>query len=178
VIDGIHPEVWMAAGYALFLVAVAVALELLARQSHKRSEGMQLAGFRYHHEHDAWECPTGRRLGRSETDHQRRVVVYRAIGHICNCCGLKKNCTDSDNGRTVERPIDSWLRSEIRRFHRGLSMTLVVLAAAILLAEIAHFDRPRELLLLGAFLAPIGIFGAKIASEFRTEKSRGDSHSA
>jgi hypothetical protein len=157
----------MAAGYALFLVAVAVGLELVARQSHKRSEGLQLTGFRYRHEHDAWECPTGQRLGRSETDPQRRVVRYRAPAHICNCCGIKKDCTDSDDGRLVERPLDSWLRSEIRLFHRGISMALVLLAALILLAELVHFERPRELILLGGFLTPIGIFGAKIASDFR-----------
>ena len=177
-IAGIHPEVLMAAAYALFLVLVAVALELVARQSHQRSAEMQVAGFQYHHEHDAWECPTGQRLGRSESDPRRRIVVYRAIGHICNCCEIKKNCTDSDNGRTIERPIDSWVRSEIRRFHRGLSLALVVLAAAILLAEIAHFDRPREVLFLGGFLTPIGIFGAKIVSEFRTQEKENDSHPA
>jgi hypothetical protein len=177
VIAGIHAEVWMAAGYALFLVAVAAGLELLARQSHKRSERLQLSGFKYHQEHDAWECPTGQRLGRFETDYKLHVVRYRAIGHICNCCGVKKNCTDSDDGRTIERPIDSWLRSEIRLFHRGISMALVLLAAVILIAEIVHFQQPRDSLLLGGFLAPIGLFGAKIASEFRSEKGEDSSHS-
>jgi hypothetical protein len=35
-ISGIHTEVLLAAGYAMFLVAVAFTLELLARHSHKR----------------------------------------------------------------------------------------------------------------------------------------------
>ena len=175
-IAGIHPEVLMAAGYALFLVALAVGLELLARESHKRSEGMQLSGFKYHQEHDAWECPTGQKLGRSETDHQRRVVVYRAIGHICNSCGVKKNCTDSDDGRVVERPVDSWLRSELRLFHRGFSMTLLTLAALLLLIELAHFRRPKDVALLGGLLAPIGIFSAKIASEFGKKESADEAH--
>jgi hypothetical protein len=165
-IAGIHPEVLLASGYALFLVVVVIGLEFVARQSHQRSEGLQLAGFQYHHEHDAWECPTGQRLGRSETDHHRRVIRYRAPAHICNCCGIKGNCTDSDDGRLIERPLDSWLRSEIRRFHRGISLVMVLLAALILLSEIVHYGRPRELLLLGGFLTPIGIFGVKIASEF------------
>lgn len=165
-IAGIHPEVLMAAGYALFLVAIAVGLELVARESHKRSEGMQLAGFRYHQEHDAWECPTGQRLGRSLTDNRRKLAVYRASAHVCNCCGIKKHCTDSEDGRLIERPLDSWLRSEIRLFHRGISLALVLLATLILLVEIAHYDRPHELLLLGGFLAPIGIFCVKIGSEF------------
>jgi hypothetical protein len=175
VIAGIHPEVWMAAGYALFLAAVAAGLEMVARQSHKRSEGLQLSGFKYYQEHDAWECPTGQRLGRFETDYKLHIVRYRAIGHICNCCHIKKDCTDSDDGRTIERPLDSWLRSEIRLFHRGISLALVVLAVLILLAEIVHFEQPRELLVLGGFLVPIGVFGAKIASDFRSEKSEDSS---
>jgi hypothetical protein len=178
VIAGIHPEVLMAAGYALFLVAVAMGLEFLARQSHKRSEQLQVSGFKYQHEHDAWECPTGQRLGRSETDLQRRVVVYRAIGHICNCCGVKKNCTDSNDGRTIERPIDSWLRSEMRLFHRGLSMALILLAGLILLTDIAHFGQQRDLLVLGSLLAPVAILAVKMASEFWKKKGEDISHAS
>lgn len=164
-IAGFHIEVLIAGGYSLFLVLVAAGLELLARQSHRRSEGLQVAGFKYHHEHDAWECPTGQRLTHSETDPHQRVVRYRAPAHICNCCGIKKDCTDSDQGRLIERPLDAWVRSELRRFHRGISVALLFLAALILVAEIVHFNRPRDLLLLGGFLAPIGLYGAKIATE-------------
>ena len=165
VIAVIHIEVLLAAGFSMFPVLVAAGLELLARQSHRRSEGLQLAGFRYHHEHDAWECPTGQRLARSETDHQQRLVRYRAPAHICNCCGIKKDCTDSDEGRLIERPLDAWLRSELRRFHRGISMALLLLAAIILVAEIIHFNRAKDLLLLAGFLAPIGFYGARLAWE-------------
>lgn len=177
-IEGIHPEVLMAAGYALFLVALAAGLELLARESHKRSEGLELSGFKYHHEQDAWECPTGQKLSRTETDHQRRVAVYRAIGHICNCCGVKKNCTDSNDGRVIERPIDSWLRSEIRLFHRGLSMTLLSLAALLLLVELAHFRQPKDMVLLGGLLAPVAVLSVKIASDFGKKESASNSHTA
>jgi len=165
-IAGIHLEVLLTAGYALFLVAVAFGLELLARQSHERSESLELAGFRYQREHDAWECPTGQRLARLEIDCERRLVRYRAPSHTCNACAIKKNCTDSDDGRLIERPLDSWIRSEIRRFHRGLSMSLILLAALILMAEIIHYDRLRDMLLLGGFLTPIGILGVRRISEF------------
>lgn len=169
-IAGIHIEVLLAGGYSLFLAAVAAGLELVARQSHKRSEGLQLAGFRYYDEHDAWECPTGQHLGRSETDHRQRVIRYRAPAHVCNCCGIKKDCTDSDQGRLIERPLDSWLRSELRRFHRGLSMALLLLAALILVVEIFHFNHARDLALLGGSLAPIGFYGARLALELGEAK--------
>lgn len=165
-IAGFHLEVLLSAGYALFLVAAAFGLELAARQSHQRSKSFQLAGFQYHRDPDAWECPAGERLARFETDYEQRLVRYRAPSHTCNACAIKKNCTDSDNGRLIEHPLEPWLRSEIRRFHRGLSLTLVLLAALILLAEIIHFDRPRDLLLLGGFLTPIGILGVRMVSEF------------
>ena len=165
-IAGVHFETILIAGYAMFLVAVAVGLELLARDSHHRSERFHLVGFRYHREPDAWECPTGQRLGRFEIDHQQLMVRYRAPSHVCNACTCKPDCTDSDDGRLIERPLDSWFRSEIRRFHRGISITLLALAAVILLAEIIHFDYAKDQLLLTGFLAPIGLYGARLVSEF------------
>lgn len=163
---GVHIEVLIAGGYSLFLAGAALILELLARHTHRRTVSIELAGFQYRHEHDAWECPTGQRLDRSETDHGRRLARYRAPGHICNCCGIKKNCTDSDEGRLIERPLESWIDSEVRRFHRGVSMALLVLAAVILAAEIVLVHRGADRLLLAAVLAPIGAFGAKLISEF------------
>lgn len=171
-IAGIHLEALLTGGYAVFLAAVALLLELLARHSHQRTESIELAGFQYRHEHDAWDCPTGQRLERSETDHQRRVVRYRAPGHICNCCGIKKNCTDSDQGRLIERPLESWIGSEIRRFHRGVSMALLILAAVILAFEIPLSQRGADRLLLAGLLAPIGLFGAKLISEFWSHAAR------
>jgi hypothetical protein len=49
----IHPEVFLAVGYAIFLLGVALGLDLLARHSHVRSERYRTAGFTYHHAHDA-----------------------------------------------------------------------------------------------------------------------------
>ena len=170
-IAGVHLEVLWIAGYALFLVLVALGLELLARNSLRRSEHIQLAGFRYRREHDAWECPTGQRLDRSETDHQQRLVRYRAPSHACNACGIKVHCTDSEEGRLVERPLDSWLQSEIRRFHRGISLALLLLAALLLFLEIVHFNRARDQLVLAAFLAPVGGLGVRLASEFWERKN-------
>jgi hypothetical protein len=136
VIAGTHPEVLLAAGYAVLLMLIAGGLELLARQSHRRSLQYHTVGFTYHCEFDAWECPTGHELPRTETDHAPRVARYRAPAHACNCCGTKPQCTVSDQGREIKYPLDTWLVAEVDRFQRGISLTLLLVATLILAAEL------------------------------------------
>ena len=83
---GVHPEVFLAAGYAVFLLGVALGLDLLARHSHARSERYRTAGFAYHPTHDAWICPEDQILMRTEIDHERRLIRYRGPPQICNHC--------------------------------------------------------------------------------------------
>jgi len=162
-IRGVHIQVLLAAGYAVFLAVAALVLELLARHSHRRSQQFQVAGFRYHPQVDAWECPTGKRLPRAESDPARRLVVYRASAHVCNRCHIKFDCTDSDRGRKIERRLDSWLDSEIRRFHRGLSLALVFLAALILVAEVFFHKSPVDRDLLWTVLALMILLASRLA---------------
>lgn len=171
-ISGIHAEVLLAAGYAIFLVLVAAGLELLARHSHRRSEKFHVTGFKYNKEFDLWECPTGQHLRRAEFDHARRVVRYRAPSCACNSCPAKGNCTDSDDGREIEHRLESWLESEIRRFHRGISLALLLLAGLIAAVEIVRYNRPREVLLLVGLLSLIGAGGLRQFSEFLSRQSQ------
>jgi hypothetical protein len=149
---GIHPEVFLLAGYAVFLLAASVVLDLLARHSHIRSERYRTAGFTYHHKSDAWVCPEDQILTRSEVDHERRLIRYQGRPQICNHCSTKADCTDSDDGREVVRAIDPWPHSEAGRFHRGISLSVTVVAALILTAELVRNHSPAELLVLGAAL--------------------------
>ena len=55
-------EVFLVGAYSVFLFLVAFGLELVARYSHLRSKQLRVAGFRYHRQHDIWECPTGQHL--------------------------------------------------------------------------------------------------------------------
>ena len=165
-IHGVHIEVILACGYALFLVGVAVVLEYLARHSHHRSEHYRNSGFVYKHKLDVWECPTGHHLERTHADFEQRIAHYRAPAHKCNCCHIKKNCTDSDDGRHLESRVDSWLESELRRFHRGISLSLLLLAMLILGTEIMRHDKMREWLILAALLAPIAYAGSKLSVSF------------
>ncbi len=165
-LGGIHLEVLFAAAYAAFLVLTAFILEHLARHSHQRSERFPASGFSYDGERDVWECPGGWELTRVETDPARGVVFYRAPAHACKVCALKPDCTDSDQGRILEYRPDAWLRSEVRRFHRGFSLVLMFLAALILGWEAVHYDATRDLLVLGGLLVPIGSAGAKLLWAF------------
>lgn len=165
-IVGIHAEVLLAAGYAAFLGAVALCLEWLARHSHKRSERYHNAGFIYLHKLDLWECPAGRQLVRSKVDYQRRIVEYRADADTCNACSLKNNCTDSNEGRRLESRLDSWVESELRRFHRGISLALLLLAITILVAEAFRHGGLRDLILLGCLLLPLGLAELKFLAAF------------
>lgn len=60
----------MAVGHAVFLLGVALGLDLLAH----RSQRYRAAGFAYHPTHDARICPEDQVLRRSGTFHERRLV--------------------------------------------------------------------------------------------------------
>jgi hypothetical protein len=169
-ISGVHVEVFLAASYAIFLVAVAFVLELVARHSHNRSEGYRNSGFAYLPKFDSWECPEGQLLMRAAVNYEQRMAVYRAPAHVCNCCRAKKNCTDSDEGRQLETRLDSWVESELRRFHRGISLVLLLLATVILVVETIRHAAPRELLIVGCLLLPVGIADTKLFASFVTRK--------
>lgn len=158
----VHTEVFLALAYALFLMGVAFLLERLARRSQKRAEGYRNSGFVYFRELDYWECPAGHQLIQLQTDHQRRVTTYRAPASACNSCSLKLNCTDSNEGRVLERRLDTWIESELSQFHRGISLALLLLATLILLGEIVRYPALRDRESLVALLIPLGLAQLKL----------------
>jgi hypothetical protein len=161
-------ETILALGYAGFLVATAALLELVARHVHRRSEYAATAGFTYRHDLDLWECPDGRSLHREETDSLLKVVRYRAEAHHCNACLYKFRCTDSGSGRVIEHRPDSWLDSGLYRFHRGMSLALLVLAALILLIEMIRNHSPRLEVMLGVFVIFVSTLGFRLFQAIRS----------
>ncbi|HWR37356.1 MAG TPA: hypothetical protein VN622_15960 [Clostridia bacterium] len=159
----ISAEIILALGYAGFLVAVAALLELIARHVHRRSEQATTAGFTYRRDLDVWECPDGRSLHREETDTLLRVSRYRAEAHHCNACVFKFRCTDSSSGRVIEQRSDSWLDSGLYRFHRGISLALLVLAGMILFVEMIRnqYKLQEEVLLAVSFIS-VGTLGLRL----------------
>lgn len=169
-ISGLHVEVLLAAIYVIFLVALAFILELLARHSHQRSERYRNSGFIYFPASDSWECPAGQQLLRHETDYSQRIVHYRAPAAACNGCSLKNNCTDSNEGRLLKSRMDSWIESELRRFHRGISLALLLLAGIILVAEAIRHSSHQDLLVIASLLLPVGIAETKLITSFVSHK--------
>lgn len=139
-----HLEPLLATGYALLLIVIAAGMEWMGRHSHRRADQYHTGGFRFHKHADHWECPHGARLERAEIDNELRVIRYRAPAHTCNGCPIKSRCTDSDTGREISISLDPWLSLAIGRFHRGISLALLFLAALIMTIELLRHGHGRE----------------------------------
>jgi hypothetical protein len=150
--SAVATESVLAAGYGVFLALVALAIDALARHSHRRSELYRTGGFTYHVHLDAWECPEGERLHRIETDLQQRLARYRAPAHACNACPRKQDCTDSHSGREVTRMLDPWPHSEAGRFHRVIAVAIVGFGLLVIGAGAALNHGAADLAVLGAAL--------------------------
>jgi hypothetical protein len=122
--------------YAVSLALIALLLEWAARQTHRRSLGLATDGFTYHADRDIWRCPQDQHLFPIFSDTARGVVIYRAPAKACNACRSKAACTDSNNGREIERRDLNGLEYGMQRFHRAISLTLLVLASLILVIEL------------------------------------------
>jgi hypothetical protein len=151
-ITAFHLEPLLAMAYAILLLAVAAALEWMAKKAHRRSDQYQTGGFRFHKDRDTWECPIGMTLIRAEIDRERGIVRYRAPAHTCNNCQIKMRCTNSDRGREIAMPIDPWVQSASLRLQRGISMVLQILAAFITVAELLRHNHGAERWCLAALL--------------------------
>jgi hypothetical protein len=161
-------EIVLASSYAGFLTAVSAVLESTARYVHRRAQTSSTQGFTFIPEHDLWRCPTGQHLHRETTDQTFRIVRYRAQAHHCHNCPGKIRCTDSDVGRVLEHRPGSWLESGIRKFHRGMSLTLLLLAVMILVIELARHHEHPEQLFLTTFILCLGIVCLGLANSLRT----------
>jgi hypothetical protein len=164
VIGTLHLEALLATVYALVLMVIASGLELLAKHSHRRADQYHTGGFRFHRDRDTWECPIGIALIRSETDHDRQLVRYRAPAHTCNSCQIKSRCTHSDEGREIAVPLDPWVQSASLRLQRGISLVLLNLASFILILELFRHGHGTEQYLSGAVLFLILLRLLKLAS--------------
>jgi len=163
----LSPEVLLLAGYSGFLLAVAVALDRLARHSHARADRYRTAGFVYHPEHDAWVCPQDQMLWPSGYDEGLRLMRYRAKPSICNACPVKRSCTSSHQGREIGVPTEPWPHSEAARFHRGIVLVVVVLAALVAAVAMVRHHQPVELAVAAVPLAVAGVLGHRFSDHFR-----------
>lgn len=160
-------EVYLALGYAAFLMLAAGTLDLIARHSHARTARYRTAGFEYDHRLDVWTCPEGELLRHTAVDHDRRLARYRARAEVCNQCPAKAECTDSDSGREIARPLDPWPQSEAGRFHRGIAIAIMGLAAVILAIAAVRNHEQSQLALLAPALGVVLAILARASAAFR-----------
>jgi hypothetical protein len=153
----VKTEVLFALAYAASLTAAAFGLEWLSAHTHRRALRFRTAGFTYDYTHDYWLCPEGEQLWPHDFDRERRLVRYRARSHVCNACPAKDRCTDSDHGREIVRPLDPWPHSEAGRFHRVIALTLVVLAALILVVALARNHAAQDTAALVGLLVLVAL---------------------
>lgn len=166
-LSGVNPEILLASIYAGFLLLVSIVLEATARYVHGRAQTSSSQGFAFIPEHDLWRCPTGQHLHRESADETFRIVRYRAQAHHCNNCPGKSTCTDSDSGRVLEYRPESWLESGIRKFHRGMSLTLAFLALMILTVELTRQHGRTEQMFLTTSVFFVGVICLRLANSLR-----------
>ena len=122
--------------YAAMLALIAYVLERVARHAHRRSQRIRTVGFTYHPDRDIWRCPEEQHLFPVFTDWAKKSVVYQAPASACNACKRKHACTDSNDGRRVERRLSEDLEYGMQRFHRVLSVTLLTLASVLMAIDL------------------------------------------
>ena len=168
-------EYILALGYALGLALTAFMLEWVAGHAHRRSLAVSTAGFTYHPEKDIWRCPQDQHLFPVFSDSARGTVLYRAPAAACNACPSKAACTDSRQGREIERSDLNGLEYGMKRFQRAVSLTLLVLASLILVVELFRTGGlyPRIVLAsaLTLFCVLIGRLSAKLSQGVQSSQS-------
>lgn len=73
--------------------------------------------FTYDAERDEYRCPEGQMLRRRKAKYTEGVVVYRADAATCNACPLKAACTESSQGRQVQRSLYVEYLDRVRSYH-------------------------------------------------------------
>lgn len=155
--------VWLIAGYALILVAIAWGFDGMARRVSQRAARWRTGQFVYHGDHDAWVCPQDQWLWPTSFDPQNRVMRYRGSPTVCNSCPVKATCTASDHGREISREIDPWPHSEAGRFHRGIACFVAALGVVLPLVTLIGNHGLSDVLVLGAVAAVAVLLGRPLA---------------
>jgi hypothetical protein len=131
--------------YLIVLWAAGWVLEFLARAHYHRAERYAHHGFSYDAELDRYECPQGELLTLDTLDDRNKLAIYKAPASSCNECVLKTFCTPHDEGRRIYRSLAAFHETDVGRFHRRLSLTIVAVALAFAVGGmVAYWDTPGE----------------------------------
>jgi hypothetical protein len=120
-------------------------LELLARAHFHRARRFAHAGFVYDAELDRYECPQGELLTLETFDSRNKLAIYKAPASSCNACVLKSFCVPHDEGRRVYHSLAEFHETDLGRFHRWLSLTILGVALAFSMGGLlAWWNAPGE----------------------------------
>lgn len=137
--------------YLVILWVGGGALEFLARAHFHRAQIHANAGFSYDVELDRYECPQGELLTLDTFDDRNKLAIYKAPASSCNECVLKSFCTPHDEGRHVYRTLGEFHETDIGRFHRVLSLIILMVALGFSVGGVAAWwNKPGEWLLVVA----------------------------
>lgn len=151
--------VLLVCGYALGLLVVAWAFDRFGARSALRSARWRTGDFTYHDQQDAWTCPRGEWLRPAWVDTQERVVHYLGQPEVCAACPRKPECSPSPGPREVLRPIDPWPHSEAGRFHRGIAVSVVAVAAFLCVCTAFVARSLADIVTLAATAATVLVAG-------------------
>ena len=158
--------------YIILLWAGGWVLEFLARAHYHRAERHAHHGFSYDAGLDRYECPQGELLTLHTFDERDKLAIYKAPAASCNECVLKTFCTPHDKGRRVYRSLAAFHETDIGRFHRRLSLTIVAVPLAFAVGGVvAYRDTPGEWLQVVA--AGVGIILLWLDVRDAPERGRG-----
>ncbi|MGO8962243.1 hypothetical protein [Mycobacterium sp.] len=169
-------SVWLVAGYALVLVAIAWGFDEMARRVSRRAARWRTGGFVYHPDHDGWVCPQDQWLWPTSFDPQHRVTRYRASPVVCNSCPVKPDCTSSDHGRELSRQVDPWPYSDSGRFHRGIACSVAALGVVMPLAMLVGQHTAADVVALVAAALLVVIAGLPLARHLQNSPSNAPDH--
>lgn len=169
-------SVWLVAGYALFLVAVAWGFDAMAKRVSQVAGRWRTGKFVYRADHDAWVCPQDQWLWPTSFDPQHRVMRYRALPVVCNSCPVKSTCTTSDHGREVSREIDPWPYSDAGRFHRGIACFVASLGVIMPLAMLVGHHTPADVLVSGGTALLVVVVGLPLVRHLWNTPSNAPEH--
>jgi hypothetical protein len=132
-------------GYLILLWAGGWGLELLARAHFHRARRFAHKGFAYDAELDRYECPQGELLTLETYDGRNKLAIYKAPAASCNACVLKVFCVPHDEGRRVYHSLAEFHETDIGRFHRWLSLTILGVALVFSVGGLlAWWNAPGE----------------------------------
>jgi hypothetical protein len=169
-------SVWLVAGYALVLVAIAWGFDVMAQRVSQHAARWRTGEFVYRADHDAWVCPQDQWLWPTSFDPQNRVMRYRASPVVCNSCPVKSTCTASDHGREIAREVDPWPHSEAGRFHRGIACFVAGLGMVMPLAMLIAHHSVADVLVLGCAAAAAALLGLPLARHLWKTPSNAPEH--